>query len=139
MSLINGTQLATDLGLTSASVAKLATIQAGGKSGQNHKNTVSIPIVGGTGTLTSPSQTSFGVTLKGSATIVAPTDPPGVTWAITATDVEAGATVFSGAGLVAGQVIPINYSTGFYVQLKVETTSTPPITTTLVVGLDVDV
>lgn len=76
----------------------------------------SIKIKNGKGSETSPSKTTFWVTIDGTAEITAPQEG---TWDVTVEDLVANKTVCSKSGWKAHEPITCRYKTGWSAQLKI--------------------
>jgi hypothetical protein len=95
--------------------------------------TISIPITNGQGEQTSDKVTTWGVTIKGTGTILAPSQG---SWNITVTDLVAGKPVFQASGLAAGTAVPFSYKTGFQTQMRAVAQWSEGGSTTLELELD---
>jgi hypothetical protein len=100
-------------GLSEANLGSRAPLPAGSGT-----IPVSVPVVNGSGSLTTPSQTTFWVTIKGTLQLTAPS---GGTWNVSVIDIANGnAQVYKGTGLVVGTAYPFGpYKTAFKAQLQV--------------------
>lgn len=128
--------VAERLGVTEDTARALERIREGVEAvGGSFKQDIRMPIVNGHGSMTSEKQTSWWVTLKGTATITQPVD--GTTWTLKVTDVAQGRVVWQGSGIGANQPQRFEYKTGFTVQLQAAAwNSNPNENTTLVVHIE---
>lgn len=95
--------------------------------------TLRIPITNGSGSQTTDKLTTWGVTIEGKATIMAPTNG---TWSIKVVDLVYGTTVFQGSGITANKPISFSYKTGFHCQLQANAQWSVGGNTLLVLQLD---
>lgn len=76
----------------------------------------SMPVLGGSGSLTTEKKTTAWVGISGYFQLAA---PPEGTWNLQVTDVaRSGRVVLSAQGIQCGQQVPFSYKTGFTCQLK---------------------
>lgn len=76
----------------------------------------SMPVVGGSGSITTEKKTTAWVSISGYFQL---TVPPDGTWNIQVTDsTKSGRVVLSARGVTCGQQVPFSYKTGFTCQLK---------------------
>jgi hypothetical protein len=109
------TNLQANVGVDEETTLRLMELEGGAAAGISIDTTISVPIIGGKGSVTTDKKTTFWVTITGSATVTAPENG---TWDVVIDDIVASRTVFQGRGIAAHQPINFSYKTGFTAQLR---------------------